>query len=70
MTLRPRHRQVFELVCQGYSHKMIAAQLGVCKQTVDKHLASLCRQLGAHSAIELIRAGIREGLPVVEWLRK
>lgn len=70
MTLPPRRQQVFELICQGYPHKRIAQQLGISLSTEQRHHEGLMTFFRAHSVVELIRAGIREGLPVVEWLRK
>lgn len=70
MTLPPRRQQIFQLLCQGMSHKMIARSLGISEHTEKRHHEGLMTFFRAHSVVELIRAGIREGLPVVEWLRK
>lgn len=70
MTLPPRRQQVFELMCQGYPHKMIAQLLGIANATEQRHYEGLMRDLRAHSVVGLIRNGMKAGLPVVEWLRR
>lgn len=60
--LSKREREVFELFLQGYSHKEIAARLGISPKTENAHKASLQRKLGAKSNVELVKIGIRAGL--------
>jgi DNA-binding NarL/FixJ family response regulator len=60
--LTPRERQVFLLVAQGRTNKEAAEALGLSLGTVKKHRENLQRKLGCHSAAELARLAIREGL--------
>ncbi len=60
--LTPREREVMQLVALGRSNKAIAAGLRVSLGTVKKHRENLQRKLDCHSAAELARLAIREGL--------
>lgn len=60
--LTPREREVFQLLAVGHSNKMVAAELGMSLGTAKKHRENLQRKLDCHSAAELARLAIREGL--------
>ncbi len=60
--LTPREREVFQLLALGKANKEVAAQLGLSLGTVKKHRENLQRKLDCHSAAELARLAIREGL--------
>jgi DNA-binding NarL/FixJ family response regulator len=60
--LTAREREVFQLIAIGRANKQIAAVLGVSLATVKKHRENLQRKLDCHSAAELARLAIREGL--------
>lgn len=60
--LTPREREVFQLLALGKANKEVAAMLGLSLGTVKKHRENLQRKLDCHSAAELARLAIREGL--------
>jgi DNA-binding NarL/FixJ family response regulator len=57
-----REREVFQLLAVGKSNKEVAHELGISLGTVKKHRENLQRKLDCHSAAELARLAIREGL--------
>lgn len=61
-TLTGREREVFQLLALGKANKEVAAMLHVSLSTVKKHRENLQRKLDCHSAAELARLAIREGL--------
>ena len=63
--LTPREREVFQLLALGKANKEVAALLGLSLGTVKKHRENLQRKLDCHSAAELARLAIREGLLTV-----
>lgn len=60
--LSRRERQITLLLAQGISAAQIAVDLYISPSTVDVHRRNLMRKLGLHSAIELTRYAIRNGL--------
>jgi len=60
--LTPREREIFQLLAIGKANKEIAFQLEISLSTVKKHRENLQRKLDCHSAAELARMAIREGL--------
>jgi len=60
--LTPREREVFQLLALGKANKEVAAMLGLSLGTVKKHRENLQHKLNCHSAAELARLAIREGL--------
>jgi len=60
--LTPREREVFQLLALGKANKEVASLLGLSLGTVKKHRENLQRKLDCHSAAELARLAIREGL--------
>lgn len=52
--LTGRQRDVFDLMAQGYSTKLIARELGLAVGTVKVHLAAIYRALGAHNRTEAV----------------
>ncbi len=60
--LTPREREVFQLLAIGKANKQIAQELDLSLGTVKKHRENLQRKLDCHSAAELARLAIREGL--------
>ncbi len=61
-SLTPREREVFQLLAIGKSNKQVAFDLGMSLSTAKKHRENLQRKLDVHSAAELARLAIREGL--------
>ncbi|MFK7742063.1 MAG: response regulator [Planctomycetota bacterium] len=60
--LTPREREVFQLLAIGKANKEVAATLDLSLGTVKKHRENLQRKLDCHSAAEIARLAIREGL--------
>jgi DNA-binding NarL/FixJ family response regulator len=60
--LTPREREVFQLLALGRSNKEVARDLDMSLGTAKKHRENLQRKLDCHSAAELARLAIREGL--------
>jgi DNA-binding NarL/FixJ family response regulator len=61
-SLTPREREVFQLLALGKANKQVARELGISLGTAKKHRENLQRKLDCHSAAELARLAIREGL--------
>ncbi|OAH42028.1 hypothetical protein AX777_22345 [Sphingobium yanoikuyae] len=55
--LSPRERQVFELLIQGHSNKVIAGMLGFSPKTVEDHRASVMAKTGVNGLAQLIALG-------------
>jgi DNA-binding NarL/FixJ family response regulator len=60
--MTPRERQIVELVAEARSTKQIAFQLGIGAKTVEAHRTHIMKKLGVHSASELVRYAISNGL--------
>jgi DNA-binding NarL/FixJ family response regulator len=61
-SLTPREREVLQLLALGRSNKEVARDLRMSLGTAKKHRENLQRKLDCHSAAELARLAIREGL--------
>lgn len=53
--LSPREREVLELVRKGHTNQEIAAHMALSLSTVNKHVQSILRKLGARNRTEAIR---------------
>ena len=53
--LSARERDVFRLLVRGLTTRLIAAELGISRKTVDTHRERILKKLGLHSAVELVR---------------
>lgn len=53
--LTPRETEVMAKVVDGFSNKMIAAQLGVSRKTVEAHRAGVMKKMEAQSVADLVR---------------
>lgn len=60
--LTEREQEVLELLAQGLTNAAIARQLTLSVNTVRNHISNLSAKLGAHSKLEALSIGIREGL--------
>ena len=58
--LTPRELQVIQLLAQGSSNKVVAAELRITVRTVETHRAKIMLKLGLHSIGELIQYAIRK----------
>ena len=55
-TLTPREHEVCDRVVAGRLNKQIAAELGMCEQTVKVHRSRVMRKMHADSLADLVRA--------------
>jgi len=60
--LRPREIEVLGLVAEGFANKEIARRLSVSLNTVRNHVQSILYKLNAHSKLEAVATGVREGI--------
>ena len=60
--LTPREMEVLAAILEGRSSREVAQHLGISKRTVDYHLESIYRKLGAGNRIQAIREASRRGL--------
>lgn len=63
--LTARELEVLGLIGQGLQNSAIADTLHVSPHTVNNHIASLSRKLGAHSKLEALSIAVRTGLVTV-----
>lgn len=54
-SLTIREREVFDLVCEGYSSKDIATALDISARTIDAHRANIAEKLKTSSIAEFVR---------------
>lgn len=52
--LSPRQREVFELLAQGLSNKMIARELDISEGTVKSHVATIFDVLNVHNRVAAV----------------
>ncbi len=60
--LSDREKQVLALVATGINSQQIAVQLGIATSTVDVHRRNIMRKLDLHSAVDLTRYAIANGI--------
>jgi DNA-binding NarL/FixJ family response regulator len=60
--LTQREIEVLQLVARGLSNAAIAEELVVSVNTVRNHVANLSAKLAAHSKLEAVSVGLREGI--------
>jgi two-component system response regulator NreC len=60
--LSNREREVFQLIAEGYSTRMIAEMLCVSMSTVKSHRAKIMEKLDIDSPVKLVHFAIRLGL--------
>ncbi len=59
--LTARELEVYALIRQGLSDKMIATRLGIAVKTVEKHVGAVLRKTGSRGRAELIARGLPLG---------
>jgi len=64
--LTAREREVLQLLSEGKTSKLIAAQLHISAKTVESHRRQITDKLGLRSVAELTKYAIREGLTSVD----
>ena len=60
--LTARELEITTLIAQGKATKEIADMIGVSLKTVESHRTNILRKLGMHSAVEITRYAIRQGI--------
>jgi DNA-binding NarL/FixJ family response regulator len=60
--LTSREREVLQLIAEGKTNKEIAGSLNLSVYTVDAHRGRIMDKLNLHSAGELVRFAVRNGL--------
>jgi DNA-binding NarL/FixJ family response regulator len=60
--LRPREREVLDLVCEGLPNKRIARRLGISEKTVKAHLTRVYEALGVSDRTGAVLWARRRGL--------
>ena len=60
--LTDREREVLALIANGLTNRMIAENLKISINTVDRHRSNLMFKLGLHSTAELVRYAIKTGV--------
>ena len=60
--LSPREQEVLQMIAAGRSNKEVARELGISVRTVDTHRTRIMRKLDVHSAAELVRHALDQGL--------
>ncbi len=58
-SLTEREREILNLLAQGLSNKLIAAQLYLSVRTVEGHLANIYARLGVHSRTEAMLLAVK-----------
>jgi two-component system response regulator FixJ len=53
--LTARERQIFDLLCEGWTNKKIAAEFACSARTVEVHRAHVMEKLGAGNVVDLVR---------------
>jgi two-component system response regulator NreC len=61
-TLSSREREVLQLIAEGKTNKEVATKLNLSVYTVDSHRGKIMEKLNLHSAGELVRFAMKNGL--------
>jgi DNA-binding NarL/FixJ family response regulator len=60
--LTPREREILTMLAVGSKNSVIAATLHLSVNTVRNYVQSILTKLGAHSKLEAVATGVREGV--------
>jgi DNA-binding NarL/FixJ family response regulator len=60
--LSTREREVLQLIAEGKTNKEVATRLNLSVYTVDSHRGKIMEKLNLHSAGELVRFAMKNGL--------
>ena len=61
-TLTGRERQVFKMIAENKTNRVIADELSLAVKTVDTHRTRLMRKLGIHNVNDLVKYAIKKGI--------
>ena len=59
--LTKREKEVLQLMLSGMPSREIAVNLGISKQTIDKHRKNMLRKTGIKSSAEMVVKAVKEG---------
>ncbi len=59
--LSARETQIVDLIANGLTNKLVAAELGISEQTVKNHLSSILRKLSVNDRTQAVVYAIRAG---------
>ena len=60
--LTPRERQIYQMLAEGKTNKIIAEQLGVSIHTVETHRIRIMSKLDLHNMADLVLSAVRHGI--------
>jgi DNA-binding NarL/FixJ family response regulator len=60
--LSKRESEVLQLIAEGFSNKLMAAELGISIKTVEKHRQRVMQKLALHETASLTRYAISHGM--------
>ncbi len=60
--LSSRHKEILQLIAEGYANKEIAQRLDLSPRTVEAHRAELMERLNIHDVPGLVKVALRAGL--------
>lgn len=60
--LSSRHKEILQLIAEGYANKEIAQRLDLSPRTVEAHRAELMERLDIHDVPGLVKVALRAGL--------
>ncbi len=61
-SLTEREREVYQLLAEGKTNKMIAQKLGIALHTAETHRIRIMSKLDVHNVAELVLSAVRRGL--------
>jgi two-component system NarL family response regulator len=64
--LRPREREIVQLLAEGHTSPEIAKRLHISTRTVETHRRNIMQKLDLHSVADITKYAIREGLTSLE----
>jgi DNA-binding NarL/FixJ family response regulator len=67
-SLTDRELEVLRLLAQSFSNRQVARRLGISPKTVESHISSLYRKLGAKTRVEAVARALAHGLVEHEQL--
>jgi DNA-binding NarL/FixJ family response regulator len=59
-------REVVRMLCNGYTNKAVAGELGIGLRTAEAHRSNIMNKLRAKSLADLVLYGVRNGVVSVE----
>lgn len=62
--LTDREREIFQMLAEGKTNKIIAEELGLKMHTVETHRLRVMNKLGVHNMAQLVLSAVRRGVVV------